>query len=287
MKDTRMKKSAVPFFCFVMYFFAFNPQACSQEAYSSQSFEPDKNKFSPKVFYDNGSKNKITNYPKLFYNDLAFTLNSITSELPVLSRSSLILMAGSLMSFGFVDRELSEQTFHENRNYAERQLDNITNLTEQPLLIGFASLTLGHVFKKDQFAEMGLKIMEGAVITTGIVAPIKFISGRSRPNQGTEQNNFYPLQRGYSSFPSGHTANIFTFATIVSSYYPQTTKYAYGVAGLVGLQRISSGKHWASDVLVGAFIGHYIGKILTKQHDASSPLNFHLGLNKVGISLSF
>ena len=55
--------------------------------------------------------------------------------------------------------------------------------------------------KKDHCADVGFKIMEGAAITSGIVTPIKFISGRSRPNQGVEQNHFSPVQRGSPLFP--------------------------------------------------------------------------------------
>ena len=55
--------------------------------------------------------------------------------------------------------------------------------------------------KKDHCADMGLKIMEGTVITSGIVTPIKFISGWSKPNQSVEQNHFFLLQKGSPLFP--------------------------------------------------------------------------------------
>ncbi len=155
-----MKKSTVPFFCLAIYFFVFNPQVYSQEAYYSQSFGPKRNNSDQESLYNKGSENKFSSYQKLFYNDLASTLNSIKSDLPGLSRSTLFIMAGALMSMEFVDSELSDKTFHENRNFSERKLDNVTRLTEHPLLIGLAGLTVGHVFKKDHFAEMGLKIME-------------------------------------------------------------------------------------------------------------------------------
>ncbi len=61
------------------------------------------------------------------------------------------------MFFGFVDRELSEQTFHENRIYAKRQLDTIIHVTEQRLLNGLASLTSGHVFKKRPLCGCGIQ----------------------------------------------------------------------------------------------------------------------------------
>lgn len=54
------------------------------------------------------------------------------------------------------------------------------------------------------------------------------------------------------SFPSGHTANMFCFATILAVFYRPRGAWFYLVAILVGVSRIMTGSHWPSDVLLTA-----------------------------------
>jgi membrane-associated phospholipid phosphatase len=55
-----------------------------------------------------------------------------------------------------------------------------------------------------------------------------------------------------SSFPSGHTATAVGLAIGLSWLYPSGRSIFFSLAILVGLQRISSGAHWPSDVFFGA-----------------------------------
>lgn len=61
------------------------------------------------------------------------------------------------------------------------------------------------------------------------------------------------------AFPSGHTANVFAGATLLSEEYkdeiPWIPYAAYGVASGVGVLRMSHEKHYFSDVLFGAGLG--------------------------------
>jgi undecaprenyl-diphosphatase len=58
-----------------------------------------------------------------------------------------------------------------------------------------------------------------------------------------------------SSFPSGHAGVAFTIATVISKQYPRLKVPLYIGAALVGISRIYLGRHYPSDVLVGATIG--------------------------------
>lgn len=61
------------------------------------------------------------------------------------------------------------------------------------------------------------------------------------------------------SFPSGHTANAFMTATMLTKEYGYISPWigvgAYSLASATGLYRIANNKHWLSDVLTGAGIG--------------------------------
>lgn len=56
------------------------------------------------------------------------------------------------------------------------------------------------------------------------------------------------------SFPSGHTANMFCFATILAAFYWPRGAWFYLVAAVVALSRVITGSHWPSDVILTALI---------------------------------
>jgi len=57
------------------------------------------------------------------------------------------------------------------------------------------------------------------------------------------------------SFPSGHAAAAFVFASILSYYYPVIIPVAYTIAMLIGLSRVLLGVHYPSDIVAGALLG--------------------------------
>ncbi|WP_454974284.1 phosphatase PAP2 family protein [Capnocytophaga gingivalis] len=68
-----------------------------------------------------------------------------------------------------------------------------------------------------------------------------------------------------NSFPSGHTATVFTGVEILYQEYKHYDPWigigGYAVAAGVGLLRIHNNRHWASDVVAGAGIGILSAKL--------------------------
>jgi membrane-associated phospholipid phosphatase len=85
------------------------------------------------------------------------------------------------------------------------------------------------------------------IITSAIVQSIKFITKVRRPNGGSY------------SFPSGHTSNAFSSATVLYLEFRRdnlpVALSGYGFSTATGILRITNNRHWISDVLAGAGIG--------------------------------
>lgn len=58
-----------------------------------------------------------------------------------------------------------------------------------------------------------------------------------------------------SSFPSGHTASAFGFATGAGAAWPAASAPLRALATLVGYSRVHTGVHYPADVVAGAFLG--------------------------------
>ncbi len=103
------------------------------------------------------------------------------------------------------------------------------------------------------------------------------------------------------SFFSGHASVAFASAvftaTVFGDYFPES-KWKYPVwgaalsgAALTGLLRVQAGKHFPTDVLVGAAVGGLTGYLIPRSHRINSSQNVNVapsyGLNQFHVSLNF
>jgi undecaprenyl-diphosphatase len=85
----------------------------------------------------------------------------------------------------------------------------------------------------------------------------KPLSSRRRPTRKEAEelaSRHVPMPRS-SSFPSGHAASAFAFATGAAGTQPMLSAPLRALATLVGYSRVHTGVHYPADVLAGAFIG--------------------------------
>jgi membrane-associated phospholipid phosphatase len=121
------------------------------------------------------------------------------------------------------------------------------------------------VWLLDRFHRAGVVRIALGTIAAGTLADLgKLLVGRTRPrylpDAATSLDTFTGwipdgMYAAHQSFPSGHAAIGFALAVLLSWHYPAGRPVFIGLAILGALQRIVSGLHYPSDVLVGAAVG--------------------------------
>jgi membrane-associated phospholipid phosphatase len=125
---------------------------------------------------------------------------------------------------------------------------------------------VGHEPSLTSTAEDGL---EASIIAAGLITPVvKEVVGRERPSYGAGHASFSPFS-GRASFPSGDATLAFSVASVVAAHASSVwlKGTAWGLAGLVGWERIHLDQHWASDVVAGALIGSAVGEWVVHRHE--------------------
>ncbi len=105
----------------------------------------------------------------------------------------------------------------------------------------------------------GRSAVRSGLVSLGIASAFanlvaKPLTTRRRPEREELAHRHVPMPAS-SSFPSGHAASAFAFATGVGQAQPALSAPLRALATLVGYSRVHTGVHYPADVLVGAFIG--------------------------------
>ncbi|MGN6792016.1 MAG: phosphatase PAP2 family protein [Streptosporangiaceae bacterium] len=107
-----------------------------------------------------------------------------------------------------------------------------------------------------------------AVVNLGI----KTLSGRRRPDRtvaGVPDERQVRMPAS-TSFPSGHSAAAFAFATAISRDNPWLAIAIQFLAGSVAYSRVHTGVHYPGDTVAGALIGAGAGQAVSSIFDRAS-----------------
>lgn len=219
--------------------------------------------------------------------------NSPPSRGPWLERRDLYVLAGLAATTVALlphDRQLTLQLRHPRRQASTGWRSAMRTADVYGTPIAYATgpllLAVGSVAGSERAVDVGAHITEAYALATVTSLVVKGIAGRGRPYWPTwdSASDFrlgrgFPRREQYSSFPSGHSAGAFAFATAISTeaahWWPRHARLvsvvAYGAAAADGVSRVYRDTHWPSDVAAGALVGTVSGLLVARRAHPTQP----------------
>ena len=112
----------------------------------------------------------------------------------------------------------------------------------------------GRLRDEPKLSHVGMDLIQALVISEGLTQTLKYTTRRDRPDGS-----------GATSFPSGHAADTFAFATALERHLGwKGAVPAYGFASYVAISRLPANRHWLSDAVFGSAVGIIAGRTVTR-----------------------
>lgn len=106
-----------------------------------------------------------------------------------------------------------------------------------------------------------------AVTSAVVNLGVKPFSARRRPDRTDVPDVRHVRMPSSTSFPSGHSASAFAFATAISRDSPWLAVAIQFLAGAVAYSRVHTGVHYPGDTIAGALIGAGTGQAVSSVFD--------------------
>jgi membrane-associated phospholipid phosphatase len=132
-------------------------------------------------------------------------------------------------------------------------------LGELPTLLTSASVVyaVGRLKDKPRISHVGMDLIQSLAMSETLTQTLKYATRRERPDGSSK-----------TSFPSGHAADTFAFATALERHLGwRYAVPAYVFASYVAISRLPANRHWFSDAVFGSAVGIIAGRTVTS-HEA-------------------
>jgi membrane-associated phospholipid phosphatase len=137
-------------------------------------------------------------------------------------------------------------------------------LGELGTLLGSASIVyaVGRLKDEPKVSHVGMDLIQSLAMSEVLTQTLKYTTRRERPDHS-----------GRNSFPSGHAADTFAFATALERHLGwRYAVPAYTFASYVAISRLPANRHWFSDAVFGAAVGIIAGRTVTSNEAAPFPV---------------
>lgn len=217
------------------------------------------------------------------------------------SGPSVVFFSGAVvgtwpMAFGGMDqairvgvqRDLASSVYGDGALYAGYLL---------PILVAPSVYVLGLATHDRTVTGAGSAALQALAVTFVTTSFLKVAAGRAYPLHGGDPRasdrldhpeyarDFHPFQRldfpSLPAWPSGHTSTFISVAASLTAYYPDKIwipLVGYPVALAIGFGMVVGDRHWASDVVAGALVGHALGYAIGKSFRSRID-----GKNQIGV----
>ncbi len=166
---------------------------------------------------------------------------------------STFLISGCLLTSADANSFKNQVKDYRNIHYPnfKTKVDNYLEFT--PLVLSYGLEFCGMKPRHD-ILQRTLIIAKSQIISNSLSNIIKYSTKLLRPDRSS-----------YNSFPSGHTIQAFSMATVLSLEYGKKYKWvpfaSYAIATSVGIMRMLNNRHYLCDVVAGVGIGIFSTKI--------------------------
>jgi membrane-associated phospholipid phosphatase len=131
-------------------------------------------------------------------------------------------------------------------------------------LLGGASVVyaVGRLKDEPRVSHVGMDLIQSLAISEGLTQTLKYTTRRERPDHSSR-----------TSFPSGHAADTFAFATALERHLGwRYAAPAYVLASYVAISRMPANRHWFSDAVFGSAVGIIAGRTVTSREAHPFPV---------------
>ena len=159
------------------------------------------------------------------------------------------------------DRRLFDRLTRQERHIIDRGLKRLSNSANRSMLWLTIAAAMA-VFGGHRARQAALRGAVAIAITSTLVnLPLKYVARRDRPPRRRFDRPLPISMPGSFSFPSGHSASAFAFATGVGLEHPWMALPILPLASAVAYSRVHLRVHYPFDVLAGAVIGVGMGLV--------------------------
>jgi membrane-associated phospholipid phosphatase len=130
----------------------------------------------------------------------------------------------------------------------------IIGATPTLLAASFTIYVIGRSKDQPKVSHLGMDLIRSLIVSETVTQTLKYTVRRERPDGS-----------GATSFPSGHAADTFAFATALERHLGwKGAVPAYILASYVAASRLNENRHYLSDVVFGSAVGIIAGRTVTR-----------------------
>lgn len=208
---------------------------------------------------------------------------------------------GVYLTYHFFDNRIKNFSERNKSKFSEKMSSAAEKIgrSQYPLAVLVGTYLGANFFEDDQLRLASFVATEAILISGALCLVTKLAVGRARPFKLEGKSSFVgptTFASSYKSFFSGHTTTAFALASSFAEIYSNkswVSYLSYSLATITGISRIHDGKHWASDVFLGAVVGTVTGRFIAQKHKNALgnldiiPFFSDMGTAGVGLSIKF